>query len=197
MRRIENFLKEEKSMNETTIVPGKKPVIVQWLLVAGLAIVTNLFVLQIERVVFDEPQYEAFCPVPQVSRVVETEAECLSSGGRWNENIPQKNIEPVVSGYCEENFTCNKQFEEAHKVYERDSFVVSVIAGVVILAFAAFLPALAGVVGNGLSFGAILLLIVSSTTYWTYMEEWLRLIVLAVAFVSLIGIAVKKFGDRN
>lgn len=184
-------------MNTENTLSEKKPFVVKWLLVAGLAIVTNLFVLQIERVAFDEPQYETFCPTPQVSRMVETEAECLSVGGRWNENFPQKNVEPVVPGYCEENFECNKRFEDARKVYERNSFVVSVIAGVAILALAAFLPVLAGVVGNGLSFGAILLLIVSSISYWTYMEEWLRLIVLAAAFISLIGIAVKKFGDRN
>ncbi len=124
---------------------------------------------------------------------LQTESACVSAGGQWNATIPDKMT--GVTGYCNEQFQCQKDYESAQKIYQRNGFLVSVIGGTILLIVSLFLPVTALAVANGLSFGAILSFIVGSTGYWSYMDEWLRLVVLLVAFVTLIVLAIKKLGS--
>lgn len=165
-------------------------VVLKWLVIIGLALVTNLLLIQITRTVFHEPQFEAYCEMKPVTGLLQTEQSCLSAGGQWNASVPDK--EMGVTGYCNEQFQCQKEFESAEKLYQRNGFIVSVFGGTLLLILSFFLPATALAVGNGLSLGAILSFIVGSTSYWMYMDEWLRLIVLSIAFTALIVLALKK-----
>jgi uncharacterized membrane protein YdjX (TVP38/TMEM64 family) len=100
-----------------------------------------------------------------------------------------------ITGYCNEQFQCQKDFDAADKIYQRNGFFVSVVGGTILLIISLFLPATAFAVSSGLSFGAIFSFIVGSTSYWSYMDEWLRLAVLMVAFVALIILAIRKLGS--
>ena len=167
-----------------------RPLVLKWLVIIGLALVTNLLLIQITRTVFHEPQFESYCETKPVTGLLQTEQSCLSAGGQWNASVPDK--EMSVNGYCNEQFQCQKEFESAQKIYQRNGFIVSMIGGTLLLVLSFFLPPTALAVGSGLSFGAIFSFIVGSTSYWMYMDEWLRLIVLLVAFVALIVLALKK-----
>lgn len=173
------------------------PVVLKWLIIIGLALVTNLLLLQITRTVFHEPQFEAYCETKPVTGELQTEAACLEAGGQWNASMPAvPGKESVVQpGYCNEQFQCQKEYESAQKIYQRNGFLVSVIGGTLLLILSVFLPGTALAVANGLSFGAILSFIVGTTGYWSFMDEWLKLAVLIVAFVALIVLAVKKLGS--
>ncbi len=173
------------------------PVVLKWMVIAGMALVTNLLLIQITRTVFHEPQFEKYCVPKPVTGELQTESACVSAGGQWNASMPAvPGKESVVqSGYCNEQFQCQKDYEAANRIYQRNGFLVSIIGGTLLLILSAFLPVTALAVGNGLSLGAILSFIVGSTGYWSYMDEWLRLTVLLVAFVALIVLAVKKFGS--
>lgn len=177
---------------ETTLEPNTAghPVVLKWLVIIGLALVTNLLLIQITRTVFHEPQFERYCESKPVMGTLQTENDCLSAGGQWNATVPDKMT--GVAGYCNEQFQCQKDYESAQKIYQRNGFLVSVIGGTILLGIAVFLPVTVLAVANGLSFGAILSFIVGSTGYWSYMDEWLRLVVLVVAFVALIVLAMKK-----
>jgi len=167
-----------------------RPVVLKWLVILGLALVTNLLLIQITRTAFHEPQFEAYCEARQVTGLLQTEQACVSAGGQWNASIPDKEMN--VAGYCNEQFQCQKEYEAAQKIYQRNGFLVSMIGGTLLLIISLFLPATALAVGSGLSFGAIFSFIVGSTSYWMYMDEWLRLLVLLVAFTALIVLALKK-----
>ncbi len=180
---------------ETTSVSNRSTVL-KWLVVVGLALVTNLLLLQITRTVFHEPQFENYCVSKPVTGGLQTESDCLSAGGQWNVSMPAvPGKESVVQpGYCNEQFQCQKDYEMAQKIYERNGFLVSVIGGTLLLILSLFLPGVALSVGHGLSLGAILSFVVGSMGYWSFMDEWLRLAVLLVAFVALIVFSVKKLG---
>ncbi len=178
-------LSEEKNVIRNSTV-------LRWLVIVGLAFVTNLLLLQITRTVFHEPRQEMFCESKQVIGMFQTEGDCLSAGGQWNAAVPDKTS--GVSGYCNEQYACQKKFDEANALYQRNGFLVSVIGGTLLLILSVFLPVSASAVANGLSVGAILSFIVGSTGYWSYMGEWLRLVVLFVAFIALILLAIKKLG---
>ncbi len=174
------------------------PVVLKWLIIIGLALITNLLLMQMTRTVFHEPQFEKYCVPKPVTGELQTESACLSAGGQWNASTPTQDMRgAIISGYCNEQFQCQKDFEAADKVYQRNGFFVSVIGGTILLIAALFLPATAFAVSSGLSFGAIFSFIVGSTSYWSYMDEWLRLVVLMVAFVALIVLAIRKLGSTT
>ncbi|MBP7822393.1 MAG: hypothetical protein KA034_01100 [Candidatus Moranbacteria bacterium] len=168
-------------------------VVLKWMVIIGLALITNLLLIQITRTAFHEPQFESYCEVKSVMGLLQNEAACLSAGGQWNASVPDK--ETGVSGYCNEQFQCQKEYESAQKIYQRNGFLVSVVGGTLLLIVSVFLPVTALAVGSGLSFGAILSFIVGSTGYWMYMDEWLRLVVLSVAFIALVLLALKKLNQ--
>lgn len=180
--------------------PKKKLNIVKWAVIVGIAIVVNLFIFYLVDAIYKEPVYTDFCPERQVNKLIESEAECLEIGGQWNENIgakiqrvPEENT-PAPVGYCNSDFTCSKQYEDVMKVYNRNVFVVFVVAGILLLAGGVYLGG-AEAVSLGLSFGGVISLIIGSTRYWSDMNEVLRVIVLGVALAALIYVAWKKFKD--
>jgi hypothetical protein len=186
--------------NISAPAPKKKLDIIKWALIVGIAIVVNLFIFYLVDALYKEPIYTDFCPERQVNKLIESEAACLEVGGQWNENIDvQKPVElqmyptrPI--GYCNIDYTCNKQFEDVVKVYNRNVFVVFVVAGILLLAGSAYLGG-AEAVSLGLSFGGVISLIIGSMRYWSDMNDILRVIVLGVALAALIYVAWKKFQD--
>lgn len=185
--------------------------VLKWLLILGIVIVLNLFFVYGIKVLYNEPTFQNFCPVSQVTVAPTGEAECVATGGGWTTYtspsqsspaapvvIPQKTTFPVIAtqpaGYCDVNFTCQKQFTNAESVYNRNVFVILVILGVISLVAGFFISGSAAV-SLGLSLGGVLALVVGSVRYWSDMNDYLRVAVLAVALIVLIIMGVKKVRD--
>ncbi|HLC95398.1 MAG TPA: hypothetical protein VJH89_02825, partial [Patescibacteria group bacterium] len=173
-----------------SVASQKKSSIIKWALILGIAIVTNLFLTYVVDVLYHMPEFTDFCPDRQVNRAIESEQACLEVGGQWNENrdvkIAPEQIatQPTLVGYCDVNYTCSKQYEDVMKVYNRNVFVVFVIAGIVLLIGSVYLAGVE-VISLGLAFGGVLALIIGSTRYWSAMDDILRVIILGVALVGL------------
>jgi hypothetical protein len=180
----------------------KKSNIIKWALIIGIAIVVNLFITYLVDVIYNAPEFTTFCPERQVNRAIESEAACLEVGGQWNENVNMKSGEfpqeavvvPLSSSYCDVNYTCSKQFEDAMKVYNRNVFVVFVTLGILLLIGSVYLAG-SEAVSLGLSFGGVLALVIGSVRYWSDMDDILRVVILGLALVGLIYVAWKQFRD--
>lgn len=183
----------------TSITTGlKKSGFIKWCLVLAIAIVTNLFISYATQVLYPEPQYEHFCPEKQVNKPASDEASCISVGGQWNENVASDGIMTVpgseLKGYCNEDFTCSNNYEDTLSLYNRNVFVVFVIAGILLLIASVFLAG-SQAASLGLSFGGVLALIIGSVRYWSDMDDVLRVLLLGVALCALFWVAWKKFQD--
>lgn len=182
------------------VAPKKKSSIIKWALIVGIAIVVNLFIFYLVDAIYKEPLYTDFCPERQVNRLIESETACLEVGGQWNENIDVKmpraleQSTPVPAGYCNVDYICGKQFEDVMKVYNRNVFVVFMIAGILLLVGSVYLGGTEAV-ALGLAFGGVIALIIGSVRYWSDMNDILRVIILGAALVCLIYVAWKKFQD--
>ena len=181
----------------------KQSAVLKWTLVFAIAIILNLFWTYATRVVYHEPEYETFCPQSQVIDLIETKEACLEVGGQWNANIgmkepmavsPENTAKPTgyAQGYCDQTFTCNKNFQDATELYNRNFFIIFVIVGIASLILSVFLIG-SEVVSLGLSFGGVLSLIIGSMSYWSNMNDMLRVVILGLALASLIWLAYKKF----
>ena len=183
--------------------------ILKWALVVSIVVVLNLFFNYSIMLIYKEPKWDNFCKQEQINIIPKTKEECLAKGGSWTENgktrmeaneainADKPLIQPITlepRSYCDQEFTCRKQFEEAQKLYNRNVFVVLIVLGVVSI-IASFVLSNITAVSLGLSFGGILSLIVGSVRYWSDMDDYLRVIILGLALAALIWLGVKKIRD--
>ena len=162
----------------------------------GIVIVLNLFFNYTLSLVYKSPDYEAFCPTSQVVTVPETQEACVSEGGQWTNNVYYDKFarpgEAQPVGYCDLQYTCRADFENASDVYNRNVFVTLVVLGALSV-FAGNFFAGNAVVSSGLALGGVLSFIIASMRYWSAANDFIRVIILAIALGLLIWVAMKKF----
>lgn len=171
-----------------------QPKVLKWSLILGIVIVLNLFFNYTLSLVYDRPEYENFCPNRQVIEPVLTQEACLDLGGQWNANVytdPVSGLKPVA-GYCDTDFTCRQNYEEASRTYDRNVFMTLVILGALSVAAGSFFVGNM-VISQALSLGGVLSFIIASMRYWGSADDAIRVLILAISLVILAWVAVKKF----
>ena len=173
--------------------------ILKWILVVGIVVVLNLFFNFAIKLVYDTPEWETFCPREQVTVVPDNQTACVEQGGAWTDDAnyaktPRIPGEPVPAGWCDVNFTCQKEFETANELYNRNVFIVLIVAGLASLVIGFFLANISSV-SLGLSLGGVVSFIIGAARYWSDMDDYLRVIILGLALVVLIWLGVKKIRD--
>lgn len=176
----------------------------KWSLIVGIVVVLNLFFNYSVYLVYPEPQFENYCKVEQVKDPIVNKDQCVNAGGQWNSNpnygkqvtpLPLGYV-PEQAGYCDEQFSCRKEYEDAHKTYQRTVFISLIVLGVASI-LAAFFTTMAPVVSTALSFGGALSFIIASVRYWAYAQTLLQVVILGVALAALIWLGVKKFSKES
>jgi hypothetical protein len=178
-------------------MPNQKSRVFKWSLIFGIVIVINLFFNYTLSLVYQEPQYEAFCPNnAQVVPMATSQTECLAQGGQWNGAVyqPTPPDKTAPAGYCDLNFTCNNNFQDAQKVYDRNVFITLVLLGALCVAAGNFLKGNT-LLGQALSLSGVLSFVVASMRYWSYADNLVKVVILAIALAILIAVALKKFKD--
>ena len=142
--------------------------VLKWALVIGLVIVLNLFFNYALSLIYKQPTYEAFCPNnAQVVEAITNKDQCLDIGGQWNENLYNE-MSPIEKnqskGYCDRDFSCRNDFENARKIYDRNVFVTLVLLGALSVAGGVFLKG-NNLLSTALSFAGVLSFVVASMRY--------------------------------
>jgi len=172
--------------------------ILKWVLVVAIVVVLNLFFNFAIKLAYDAPEWDKFCPQQQVTITPDSQDKCVAAGGAWTENVaPAKPViagETVPKGWCDPNFTCQKKYQTALELYNRNVFIILILAGLISLVIGFFLNAISSV-SLGLSLGGVLSFIIGTIRYWSNMDDYLRVIILGLALVALIWLGVKKIRD--
>jgi hypothetical protein len=164
-------------------------------LIVAIVIVLNLFFNYAVSFVYNEPSYDQFIKPVQVVDQITTKDSCLAIGGQWTESngveqIPTK-TNPKISGYCDPNYTNQKNYDAARKVYDRNVFITLVVLGIASILAGVFVTL--SVLAISLSWGGVLSLVIASMRYWNSADKLFKVIILALALCTLIWVAVKKF----
>lgn len=184
-------------METNTDKKHNKSLFLKWALVLAIVIVTNLFFHYVIATFYKEPVFESFCP--NQNAVVTDAVLCVSSGGQWtNHQLAPKQITEAVKngeplGWCDVNFTCNKNYTDAQSVYNRNVFTVLIVLSLAVLTLGVFLPV--EVLSLGFAWSGVLSLIIASAQYWSDANNWMRLVILIIALGALVWLSVKKFKE--
>lgn len=164
-------------------------------------IVLNLFFNYAISLVYKSPDYNAFCPTEQVVTIPDNQNECVAKGGQWTDNsyytkpVPAPLGVSEPRGYCDLQFTCRQDFEDANKTYSRNVFVVLVVLGALSVLVGNMFAA-NEVISSGLSLAGVLSFLIASVRYWGSANDLIRLIILGIALGLLFWIAMRKFNAR-
>lgn len=168
--------------------------ILSWTLSLAIVIVVNLFFYYIIATIYPSPKFETFCSEQPVMHA--DPVSCVDAGGQWtNTQMAPTEITAAVKngqalGYCDANFTCNKHFQDTESIYNRNVFIILIVLSLVVLTLGVFLPI--EILSLGFSWAGVISLIIASGRYWSDADNWMRVIILAVALALLVWLAMKK-----
>lgn len=172
--------------------------VIKWALTIGIVVVLNLFFAVAIETAYPAPEFDNFCTQEQVNRDYADEASCVAAGGQWNENVnkpePVGSNRNVSSGWCNPNFTCSQEYQDARENYARNVFVTLIVLGALSIA-AGYALRISPAVSAGLSYGGVLTFIIAAARYWDAAGDIVRLVIVGVALLALIAIGVKKFKE--
>ena len=134
---------------------------------------------------YPRPNYEDFCGDIKTQELIDSLERCEEVEGKWSvyENI--RPIEGGAEGFCDRDYYCRQDLEDARKVRSRNVFFIALPLGIIIIALGAFVFGLEAV-GAGLMGGGVGTLIYGAGAYWPYSENWIRFIISLIGLVILI-----------
>ena len=86
---------------------------------------------------------------------------------------------------------CNKDFANSRNIYFRNVFVISGIAGILVVIIGAILQIT--IVSSGLFGGGVLTILYGTMNYWSELADWARFIILGIALAVLIYLGYRGF----
>ena len=132
--------------------------------------------------VFEEgPEWDDYCGDfrnPGPDKEVTQESCEAQEGARWMDN------------YCDYNYQCQMDYDDARDKHGLTVFLVSVPAGLIAL----FVGVVLGLpsVSSGLMLGGVFLVFYGTASYWSNFSDIVRVVILAIALSILIWLGYRK-----
>ncbi len=171
-------------------------------MVIAVAILSALFVGLLVDAIYQEPQYDSFCKYgmytkpmyappthecPQMNNSEQSKANaCYDQKAEPDFNTDQYGCQTTFKG-CN---TCNRDFGDAVKVYNRNVFFIITPIGIAAILAGLFLSF--EVIGTGLMFSGILLVAYGTIRYFSEMSKIFRVGIIFIELALLIVISIKK-----
>ncbi len=152
----------------------KGPKFVRWAVMLGIVIILNVFFLVARGVIFPQPQYENYC-----QPTMPTPAD-----------KPASQMAPISNDFSK----CDQAYQAAQTDYQTKSFIFLVGLGLLSL-IVGVLPIGSSIVSTGLSYGGVLVFVISSIMYWHDATQLIQLGISGIALAALIYIGIKRFHD--
>ncbi len=168
-------------------------------LALSIIIVLNLFINIGIKTFYPAPKLEEYCDFENKG-VYDTEDSCEEVGGKWITGnslssqggvVMPRSIDGEFKNYCNVFFSCRGEYEDAREFYERNVFIVLIIAGLIALGVGYGIQSTSSV-SSGFIFGGVLSFIIGTIRYWSNMDDYLRFIILGIVLIILIWIGYKK-----
>ena len=143
----------------------------------GIVIVLNLLFNIAVGTFYNTPKYDDFCR-EEHRRYYDNKEACSAVGGEWGAYIDgpyyprsapakvvgEENESDEPKEYCNPAKTCQKEYDSARNLYNRNVFIVLVSLGAVSIILSIFLVQVRAV-SSGFLFGGLLSIFIGTTRY--------------------------------
>ena len=171
-------------------------------IILGIAIIILTIFVTVYgiSVFYPSPEYEDFCDEEiRAIKILDTEETCLDNGGKWTAQEIRCVTEPCAQGFCDRDYVCRQNYEDAQKIRAKKVFYIALPLGILILILGGFLFHLEAV-GAGLMGGGIGTIIYGAGNYWDYGDDLFRFIMSLLGLASVIFLTYwfnYKFGHKK
>lgn len=172
-------------------------------LALSIIIVLNAFINIGVKTFYPGPEFEDFCGLVE-NKQHDTQNSCEEAGGKWitaiNVGLERRAVAPKLIGedfteYCDVTFTCRGELQDARELYDRNVFIILIVAGLLSLGIGYGISS-SEAVSSGLVFGGVLSFIIGTLRYWSNMNDYSRFIILGLVLIILIWIGYKKINKQ-
>jgi len=146
------------------------------------------------------PDYNEYCPADKV-RAIFNKTECENENYTWTPSMSpmyDMNSKPIPStpetnGYCDTYSKCQRELENATKIYDTNLFYITLPLGIIIIAIGGIAFGLE-FIGAGLMAGGVGVLIYGVGSVWSFADDWIKFIIclIGLIFVIIIGYYINK-----
>ncbi len=160
----------------------------------AIALISVFFFTYAIQSVYPAPEYEEYCEdIKTLVDTINTQEKCEAIGGKWT-NYKEVSIDfDRPNGYCDKDFTCRGEFDNARDIYERNVFFVNMIIGISVFIVGFFLAIEA--VSSGLMGGGVIMIFYGTIRYWGNLSDIWRTLILGISLAILIWLGYKKLND--
>lgn len=131
-----------------------------------IGIVLLMFLVFGTKLIYDELDYEDYCDYERFSqKEILTDSEIQEQRSYYNQ--------------------CEQTYKSENEEYSKKMFVLSLIVGLIIIIGSVIFIQVNSISG-GLMLGSLMFIIYGTGSYWEYMNDWIRFIILGVALGILI-----------
>ena len=157
--------------------------------VMGIAIIilTISVVVYGVNLIYEKPEYRDFCGEIKTPELIETAERCDEIGGNWASYVSPREVRGV-EGYCDRDFTCRQNYEDARESYSRNIFLIAIPVGIAIIALGALAFGLE-FVGAGIMGGGVGIILWGVGGFWRFADDWLKFILSLIGLVVVIWLA--------
>jgi len=165
------------------------------ILAIAIAVILVLFIGYGTSTLYEAPDRSDYCK--EEYKDIQTKEECEQEEGKWTyyqEEAPRP-LEGNRTGWCNQFYECEKEYDGVRDMYERNVFIISLIIGIIAIILGGVVLASESV-GAGVLGGGVLIVIYGTIRYWGDMSKYLRIIILGIVLFVLIWIGYKKI-EKN
>ena len=74
----------------------------------------------------ESPDYDDYCDETIYRGIIETQESCVEFEGKWSAQDVKCVTEPCPQGYCDVDYFCRQDYEEAREKYAKSVFLIAV-----------------------------------------------------------------------
>jgi hypothetical protein len=146
----------------------------------------------------ERPDYSDFCGEFKTQEIMDSQESCEAIGGKWNPEgksyPPARAVDgdvQVIDGYCDRDFTCREELEEAEDDYDQKRYYVFALIGFTLLLIGLFSKEILIQI-TGLASGGILVFEGIVTNFDNKIVTFISLLLIFVVFGVLAYRIVNK-----
>jgi hypothetical protein len=141
---------------------------------------------------YDAPEHADYCGEFKTLGNIDTSQECEELGGYWDVEGP-RSIDGEEQGYCDKNYYCGLEYDDAYEIYSKKVFMIAVPLGIIVILLGAVVFGLEAV-GAGLMGGGVGIVLYGVGGFWRFAEDWLKFAMSLIGLVVLIWFAYRFNG---
>ena len=143
------------------------------------------------NIIYDKPEYKDFCGEFKTAEIIDNPERCEEVGGMWNEYGILRPV-PIdgksVTGFCDRDYTCRMEFDEANEKHSKKVFYTALPIGIIVIAIGAFIFGLEAV-GAGLMGGGVGIILYGVGAFWRFADDWLKFVLSLIGLIAVIWFA--------